>query len=530
MDLEEAQAKINSDLSNRASFMKIGLLQIQNGPFEGLKYKFFQSITLGRDESNTIRLLDPKVSRSHARIDLTEAGFLIKDLKSTNGTFINGNVLKGSLLQSGDRIRLGATELLFLKKEIGIDEIDEEESPLLRISTKRKALDYSQYEPDERTLSNVNPNELRRRFQAIVRVNRTIGSELDIKRASEKVLEEIFQIFPADRGAILAVNDETGNLEIVSTRTRKGPDVMGDILISQTILNSVLEESVGLLIDDAMSDDQFSLSESVCQEDIRSALCVPLIQHKQIIGIIYLDVSSQVKAFSEADLDLLIAVASPASVQVQNALYMAELKKSYWDTIKALANAVDARDRYTIGHNWRVSHFAVAIASTLRWSENTVRLVELGGILHDIGKIGVSDAILLKSGLLDKKETLAMQRHPEVGARMIMGIDFLRPVVPYILYHHERWDGGGYPLGLKEKDIPTEGRLLALCDAFDAMITTRPYRKARQPDAAFRELVQNKGAQFDPEFVEAFALAYESGEITEVLKSNGRAQLPPLNA
>lgn len=494
--------------------MKMGFLQVQNGPFKGLKYRFFQPITMGRDEDNTVRVLDPKVSRNHAAIEKTKEGFLLRDLKSTNGTYLNGEAVGKHSLRAGDKIILGSTELLFSEQDV----LSHEKEPVaVRISTKRKALDSSGSETNNRYLSQVDLPQLKRRFQLLLNANRTISSTLEMKDAFEKVLEEIFRIFPADRGTILSLNQETGKLETVCSRTREGPVAGGDILISQSILNRVMEESVGLLIDDARSDNQFALSQSIAFNNIRSALCVPLIQKKEIIGIIYLDVSNMVKAFTEADLDLLIALAGPASVQIQNALYMNQLKKSYWDTIKALAQAVDARDRYTIGHNLRVSRFALAVASSMNWSQEKLNLVELAGILHDIGKIGVSDTLLLKKAPLNKSEMDSMRRHPEIGAKMIAGIDFLRPVVPYILYHHERWDGRGYPYGLKGDEIPEEGRLLAVCDSFDAMITSRPYREGLKIEVALRELVTNNQKQFDSVFVDAFLSAWRSKRIVRAL-------------
>jgi HD-GYP domain-containing protein (c-di-GMP phosphodiesterase class II) len=249
-----------------------------------------------------------------------------------------------------------------------------------------------------------------------------------------------------------------------------------------------------------------------------------LVQRKEVVGIIYLDAPSQVKAFSEADLELLMTIAGPASVQIQNALYLSQLKRSYKDTIRALAKAVDARDPYTVGHNWRVSRLAVTVASSLGWSEEEVGITELGGILHDIGKIGIPDSIFLKRGKLADEEWHIMKQHPEIGAQMIAGIDFLEPVMPYTLYHHEHWDGSGYPYGLQQDEIPREGRLLLVCDAFDAMTTTRPYRKGVKPEVAIEELAKGKEKQFDPKYVNGFVNAWENGDIVDALKKSEETQ------
>jgi putative nucleotidyltransferase with HDIG domain len=196
------------------------------------------------------------------------------------------------------------------------------------------------------------------------------------------------------------------------------------------------------------------------------------------------------------------------------------------DTIRTLAMAVDSKDRYTIRHSWRVSRLASALAASLAWPEDYVQIVELAGLLHDIGKIAILDAILLKNGQLEGEERLAMQRHPEIGAQLIMGFDFLAPVIPYILYHHERWDGGGYPFGLMGEEIPQEGRLMALCDAFDAMVTTRPYRTALDTEVAIQELLKNKASQFDPQYLDAFSFSWKAGKIAEALED---PLMKPLN-
>ncbi len=494
--------------------MKKGYLQFLNGLFQGQRYGFFRSATLGRGKQNALQLMDPLVSRAHVKIEASDNGFQIEDLKSKNGTFLNGKQVHIQLLSAGDRIRIGETDFLFSIREISILEGS---IPYAKIESKKKVITSEGSDLDEAHLSDQNITETWNRFRTILRVNRTIASEFDMKKAFQKVLEEIFAILPADRGAILSINEDQGKLEILCSRTRDETIKVKDILISQTILGEVMEESLGLLIGDAQMDERFSQAESISIEDIRSALCVPLIQKNETIGIIYLDVSGLKEAFTEDDLDLLMAIAGPASIQIQNALYVTQLKQSYWETIQALANAIEARDSYTIGHNWRVSRFAMAIASSLGWSEEEIYIVKQGGILHDIGKIGVSDSILLKDGNLEEDEFRAMKRHPEIGAKMISGIKFLRPVMPYVLHHHELWDGNGYPYGLKQEDIPFESRLLAVCDAFDAMTTDRPYRKGLDPEVALKELTRYRKIQFDPNVVDAFLQAWKTGKISEIL-------------
>ena len=503
--------------------MRTGCLEILSGPYQGQKHTFRSQLTIGRKSDSTIRLIDAKVSRNHAKILETAEGFLIEDMKSSNGTFVNGEKIESRLLKPGDTITIGFTQLRFSEREIGKSEVRD---PFTTIAIERRMPDLSQTQLAGQGFGSEGEDLSLQRLQAMMRMNKAIGGDLVLEMVLEKMLEEIFLMFGPERGAVLALNEGTGELDIVCSKVKTGGNGLDTSLLSRSILNKVLEDSVGILVDDATKDDRFSLSESVSLDNIRSALCVPLIRQNEVIGVIYLDASSQVKAFAESDLELLISIAGPASVQIQNALYLGRLKKSYRDTIRALAKAVDARDPYTVGHNWRVSRLAVAVASSLGWSADELGGAELGGILHDIGKIGIPDHIFLKSEKLTDEEWWTMKQHPEIGAKMVAGIDFLESVLPYILYHHEHWDGSGYPYGLKQNEIPEEGRLLLVCDAFDAMTTTRPYRKGLDPELAIEELRQRKGIQFDPMYLNAFITAWEKGSITDALKEEGQEEHP----
>lgn len=188
---------------------------------------------------------------------------------------------------------------------------------------------------------------------------------------------------------------------------------------------------------------------------------------------------------------------------------------SYQSMVKTLAAAVEMRDPYTAGHVERVSRYAKAIAEEMGIESRLMHQIEMGAILHDIGKIGIPDDILLKPGALDDDEGKEMRSHPEKGKEIISSSsDFSSPVQTAILYHHERFDGKGYPYGLKGLNIPVGDRIIAVADAFDAMVTDRPYRKGMSWEAAISELKNLAGIQFDPKAVDAFLKVYEKGVIS----------------
>lgn len=181
-----------------------------------------------------------------------------------------------------------------------------------------------------------------------------------------------------------------------------------------------------------------------------------------------------------------------------------DTREAHLQTVVMLANVIEARDPYTAGHLERVRTLALNLACALDWCPEDRAVLEFGAVLHDIGKIVVPREVLKKTGPLDEEEWKLMRQHPEVGARMLERVDHLRAAVPYALYHHEAWDGSGYPAGLKEAQIPREGRLLAIVDAFDAMTTDRPYHEMLPVAEALDEIARNRGIAFDPEMATVF--------------------------
>lgn len=185
-------------------------------------------------------------------------------------------------------------------------------------------------------------------------------------------------------------------------------------------------------------------------------------------------------------------------------LQIALIDQAYLETIEVLANTVEMRDPYTHGHIGRVTMYAQWLAEAMDWPEEQMRMLAFGARLHDIGKVIVPDHILKKPGDLTQEEWDMMKQHPVAGAKIVGSIKHLKEATNYVLYHHERWDGSGYPHGLQGRDIPIEGRLLAIADVFDALTTDRPYHPARPRAEVTRYLEQRAGVHFDPDMVPFF--------------------------
>lgn len=181
--------------------------------------------------------------------------------------------------------------------------------------------------------------------------------------------------------------------------------------------------------------------------------------------------------------------------------------------LTVLSGAIEARDPYTRGHSARVTALAEAVARRLGWSEERLEFLRLGGPLHDIGKLAVSDEVLRKEGRLDDHELAEIREHPKIGAKLLLRVAALREAIPYVLYHHERWDGTGYPSGKAGEEIPVEARVLAVADAFDAMTSDRPYRRALTREQALAEVERCSGTQFDPRIAQVFLELFAEAEL-----------------
>ena len=194
-------------------------------------------------------------------------------------------------------------------------------------------------------------------------------------------------------------------------------------------------------------------------------------------------------------------------------LLIAKLQEAYEASLIMLVNAIDLRDHYTRGHVERVMSYALTIAKNLGVSQLEEDGVRFGAILHDIGKIHIRDDVLRKTGPLNSEEWIEMKRHPIVGAEMVKDIPYLVPAIPVIRYHHERWNGSGYPAGLVGEAIPRTARIVAVADSFDAMTTERPYRPTLSPPDAYQQILRCSGELFDPKVVESFQVAWEDNQI-----------------
>ena len=243
-------------------------------------------------------------------------------------------------------------------------------------------------------------------------------------------------------------------------------------------------------------------------------MIAPLSNLRRIIGAVVIVFEQDKEFIRQRTLKLLHILVDFFSLSLENAYLFDDLKSAYFYTIKAITNSIEARDLYTKGHSERVAQYAKVMAEELNWDKNEIEIIDWGGMLHDVGKIGIHDSVLNKPGKLTDDEYNEMKLHPLIGSQIVKDISFLKSVIPYILEHHERFDGKGYPRGVGGNNISIKGRILAVADTLDAMTSDRPYRTAFKPEDALNEILRNKGTQFDPKVVRAFEKAWRAGKIT----------------
>jgi HD-GYP domain-containing protein (c-di-GMP phosphodiesterase class II) len=283
----------------------------------------------------------------------------------------------------------------------------------------------------------------------------------------------------------------------------------------------VSEEAAALMRHETVISDAtlspFIPERRLADTGVKSILLVPISSHDHLKGLMVLFDGKEREDMDSQNFHLVTAIAGQAAVAMENASLYEDLEMSYFSTVKALARAIEVKDPYTYGHSERVTQYAMVIARKLGLEEWEMRSIKYASALHDIGKLGISPHILNKPGMLTEEEFIHVKTHPQMGDSIIEPVSFLREPRVIMLHHHERYDGKGYPDGLKGEEIPLGARILAVADSFEAMLSDRPYRKALSLAEALKEIKVNSGTQFDPEIVKAFIETLEEGEEAEVL-------------
>ncbi|MEA2062270.1 MAG: HD domain-containing protein, partial [Gemmatimonadota bacterium] len=281
--------------------------------------------------------------------------------------------------------------------------------------------------------------------------------------------------------------------------------------------NRCFKEKQSLVDNDPSPGEKKLLKD--CGLNLINCVFAPLVMNEKMIGFMAGFNKRNKGCFSDTDKYLIQSLGSAAVTVIMNSDLIRELKQLFEKSIAVLANSIEARDAYTRGHTDRVTSYTISIARQLGWDNKKLEQAYIGTTLHDIGKIGIPDAVLNKPSRLSEDEFAMMKKHVMIGVNILKDIGELKQMMGFIHHHHERYDGFGYPEGLSGEKISLEGRIVAVADSFDAMTSTRPYRQAMSIEQAVEELERCSGTQFDPEIVKTFIRLLESGALDKVLKN-----------
>jgi putative nucleotidyltransferase with HDIG domain len=353
-----------------------------------------------------------------------------------------------------------------------------------------------------------------KQLNTLIELSALINSSLDIAEIRKKAIEAATELVNAEAGSLLFLDEKTGDLYFDVAIGEKGEKVKTIRLKKgQGIAGWVTEHDEPVIINDAQNDPRFFKGADEKSGFVtKSMICVPVKTRDKIVGVLQA-VNKKSTSFDNDDLDLLKGLSNQVAIAIENARLYDELRETFYATIHALAETIEKRDPYTAGHTKRVMNYSLAIGRMMGFSKKEIENLKLSAILHDIGKIGIRDDVLLKNDKLTSDEFKKIMMHTVYGAEILNHIRQLKSVVPGVKNHHEKYDGSGYPDGLKGDEIPVIARIIAVTDTFDAMTTDRPYRKGLSFDEAFEELKKMAGTQFDPNVVNAFFRAYEEMEI-----------------
>jgi len=337
-----------------------------------------------------------------------------------------------------------------------------------------------------------------------------------VDQVLDRTLDIISNSLECKYVSILFLDRETKKLYI---RAAKGFDdnfvKNTRISIGEGVWGRVFELGRPLLVKDIDKELDKDL-RSHCFHETRSFISIPLFIHKEPFGVINVAGKVGDVSFTKDDLVILETIARKVALNIENVVLYESVYDNLLNTLRALVKTLEAKDPYTQQHSERVTYYAIQTAIALGCSEEEVETLRFAGYLHDIGKVGVKDTVLLKEGRLNDEEFQEIMRHPVIGEEIVKHLELLPDERAIIRSHHERWDGTGYPDGLKGEEIPFLARVLAVCDAYDAMTSSRPYRNALTHEAAMEELFFYKWRQFDGDVVDAFSSIIENAKTEEI--------------
>ncbi|HQB83539.1 MAG TPA: GAF domain-containing protein, partial [Candidatus Rifleibacterium sp.] len=334
----------------------------------------------------------------------------------------------------------------------------------------------------------------------IQELGKAINSSLDLDSVLNYFIDMTTRITDSDRATLMLYDDSAKELYVEVYRGFEDLGVRDVRLkLGEGVAGRAAELRRPIKVDNTGKSAEYKELPKIARKTDLTLISAPLLNKDNLVGVINCErVLSKKGPFSPENLDLLETLASQASIAIENARLYHNLLNVYLETIRSLAAAIDAKDSYTHSHSRRITDLSVGLALEMNLPRSEVDTIRHASLLHDVGKIGISEQILLKPGRLTDDEFETIKAHPHIGAGILNSIEFLKNVCEIIKHHHERYDGKGYPDALAADDIPLGSRIICVADSFDAITSCRPYRKPLTFDEATEEIVRCAGNQFDP--------------------------------
>jgi putative nucleotidyltransferase with HDIG domain len=462
-------------------------------------------LRLGRSRQSEIILDHSSISRRHAEIALSDGGWVVRDTGSTNGTFLNGARVsrQDRKLAVADLIQCG--NLVFAVQELVEEPVGLTDSVPASALQVQATTESSWDEAVEWLAADVTrhsrPGEP---MLALLRAGQHLCQSDSLDELLQLHARDAVKSLAAQRCSILLMDSRTNKVTVKAVFTNR-PELSLGRAFSTTLALRCFRNSQSLLCQDVRADADLLRAKSIAGGEMSSVICALMRTPHRRIGVLHLDRGLSQPTFTTEDLRLADALAAHLSVAIEGAQNLQEKQRSLFvNTVIILAQAIEMRDEYTGGHTQRVTDYSLLLGEKLGLTSADRQLLQIGAPLHDIGKIGVDDAVLRKQGRLTPTEFEHMKSHAVKGAAMLTGIPDLEGIIPIVRNHHERWDGKGYPDALTGQHIPRLARLVAVADTFDAMTSDRPYRMGMSASQAFAEIERSIGSQFDPECAKAF--------------------------
>ncbi|GAX62095.1 hypothetical protein SCALIN_C28_0297 [Candidatus Scalindua japonica] len=342
-------------------------------------------------------------------------------------------------------------------------------------------------------------------LDTINEISKVITSVLDMDELLNLCLNEINGKLKVKHSSIMLVDEERGELVVRASQGYRRMQVLGKIQkMDEGVAGRVVQEKKPILVKDIQNDNRFNRYERL-DYNTKSFVSAPLFLGQKVLGVINIIDKISGENFCETDVNLLSTIAGQVSVAVENSRLYKALEENCFNMVKFLADSLEAKDRYLCGHSQRVSDYSSSIASVMGVSAKEKNTLLHASLLHDIGKIGISELIFNKPDKLNDVEYDTIKSHPSRGEKIIKPLSFLGESIRHIRGHHESFDGSGYPDRLGGEDLPLLTKIMTVADSFDAMTSERTYRQPWNTNKAMLELKRMSGKQFDPNVVDAFA-------------------------